>query len=321
MESAIATIERLDNCITTLSKSRLETLKELILGIISAGSVNLKEVCSRFSRGGGDSNYRKVQYFFKEARLKDADVIRYILCHLFLPEEELILAIDRTDWAFGQTRHNLLCISVLYKNTAVPLMVFPLERKGNSNTKIRCEILNKILEVIPCYRIKALLGDREFIGEDWFEALKQRHVSFVMRVRGNMTIGVGDYVGQIEQFDVPDSAKEHGLVHIGKDRFDLSTVKSGGELVAVVSYDVEKPLDLYKQRWGIETGFKCLKTNGFNMEKTHLKHSERIKMLIQICAMAMTVSFGSVKGNDIKIVKKNMDTIASPFLPMPDVSS
>ena len=86
----------------------------------------------------------------------------------------------------------------------------------------------------------------------------------------------------------------------------LSTTYSKEDLIAVVSDNVQNPLDLYKQRWGIETGFKCLKSNGFNLEDTHLKHPKRIKMLVHICAMAMTFLLHQVKEKTNHIIKKNM---------------
>jgi Transposase DDE domain len=311
MESVIKAIESLEFRVTTLGKAKLETLKELVLGVISAKTVNLKEVCSHFSRGNPDSNYRKVQYFFANERLCERELIAYIIENLFHRHEPLTLAIDRTDWAFGQTRHNLLCVSVLYKNTAIPLILFPLERKGNSHSGQRISLIKTLLSVIPVRRIKAILGDREFIGDEWLENLKDLQVPFVMRQRNNTIIACGDYLGTIEAFVKEKTATEHGRVHIGTQMFELSTIYSGDNLVAVISNDVHDPLAHYKQRWGIETGFKCLKTNGFNLEDTHLKHPERITLLVQICAISMCVSFASIPETIEPIVKKNTDT--SPF--------
>lgn len=170
------------------------------------------------------------------------------------------------------------------------MVVFPLERKGNSNCDQRAVLLDKILSAIPRHRIEAIIGDREFMGEGWFKLLKERHMPFVMRIWSNITISQGDFVGSVDQFPRSKQPTDYGKVQIGSRLLDLSTTYSKGELVAVVSSNVRDPLDLYKQRWGIETGFKCLKSNGFNLEDTHLRHPSRIKMLVQICAIAMTFS-------------------------------
>lgn len=298
----------------SVSKSGLSTLKQLCIGLYEAGTVNLQEVCSRFKLGKFASNTRKVERFFKDKSLDDIEVMRYIIDNLFKKDEQLTLAIDRTDWSFGQTRHNLLIISVLYEKTAVPLVTLSLEKKGNSNCDQRVMLLDKILLAIPRHRIKAIIGDREFMGEAWFKLLKERHLPFVMRIRSNITITQGDFVGSVDQFPRSNQATNHGKVQIGLRLLDLSTTYSKEELVAVVSSNVRDPLVLYKQRWGIETGFKCLKSNGFNLEDTHLRHPSRIKMLVQICAIAMTLSFISVRSDRQKIYKKNMDFPPNHFL-------
>ena len=297
----------------SLGKSGLSTLKQLCIGLYEAGTVNLQEVCSRFKSGKFASNTRKVERFFKDKRLEDSEVIRFIVDCLFEKDAQIMLAIDRTDWSFGKTRHNLLIVSVLYGKTAVPLITLSLEKKGNSNCDQRAQLLDKILLAIPRHRIKAILGDREFMGEEWFKLLKERHVPFVMRIRNNITIAQGDFVGPVCDFPTTKQPTEHGKVQIGPRCLELSTTYSKGDLVTVISDNVRDPLGLYKQRWGIETGFKCLKSNGFNLEDTHLRHPERIKMLVQICAIAMSLSFVAVRADQQKIYKKNMDIAINPF--------
>lgn len=288
----------------SLSHGGLSTLKQLCVGFYEAGTVNLQEVCSRFKQGKFSSNTRKVERFFKDKRLNDIEVICYIIDKLFKEGEALTLAIDRTDWSFGKTRHNLLIVSVLYGKTAIPLAILSLEKKGNSSCNHRAELLDKILLAIPRHRIKAILGDREFMGEEWFKCLKERHLPFVMRIRNNMTIGSDDFIGSVHRFPTSQQPTEHGKVQIGSRLLSLSTAYSKDELVAVVSDNVQDPLKLYKQRWGIETGFKCLKSNGFNLEDTHLRYADRIKMLVQICAIAMTIAFIAVRSDQQKIYKK-----------------
>lgn len=297
------------------SRSVIKMVSQLSLGIIEAGTVNLKEVCTRFRSGTQKTNYRAVQRFFQHKSLHNQDVIRYIIDNLFEKDEKITLAIDRTDWSFGQTRHNLLVVSVLYGKTAVPLIILSLESKGNSNCDQRTVLLDKILSVIPRHRIKAIIGDREFMGETWFKLLKQRHLPFVMRIRGNITVAKGSFVGSVSNFPTSKQPKNHGKVQIGSRLLELSTTYSNGDLVAVISNNVSNPLKLYKQRWSIETGFKCLKSNGFNLEDTHLKHPERIKMLVQICAIAMTILFKSVKNEIFDPTKKNMVILKSHSLP------
>lgn len=64
---------------------------------------------------------------------------------------------------------------------------------------------------------------------------------------------------------------------------------SDGKLVILAT--PEKPetaLDDYKERWQIETLFGCLKTRGFDLETTHLKHPERLEKLLAFTAIAFS---------------------------------
>ena len=298
------------------SYSVIKMVHNLCIGLIEARTVNLQEICARFKTGTQKTNYRAIQRFFQHKALNNGDVIRYVIDHLFNPKEELTLAIDRTDWSFGQTRHNLLIVSVLYRGTAVPLITLSLEKKGNSNCDQRKQLLDIILSVIPRHRIKAIIGDREFMGTEWFRILKERHLPFVMRIRRDIVIAKDNFLGEVQDFPGTKHPTEHGKVHIGTHRLDLSTTYSKEELVAVVSDNISDPLALYKQRWGIETGFKCLKSNGFNLEDTHLKHPDRLATLVQICAIAMTLLLRQVKDQTIKISKKNTDIPQSRSLLM-----
>ncbi|HQS84924.1 MAG TPA: transposase [Alphaproteobacteria bacterium] len=71
------------------------------------------------------------------------------------------------------------------------------------------------------------------------------------------------------------------------------TRSSAGELVIVMfnQNKREKILSIYKKRWTIERLFFNSKTNGFNLEDTHLKSLSRIENLMAVLASAMVLSF------------------------------
>ena len=82
-----------------------------------------------------------------------------------LDTEALTLAIDRTEWSYGKTWHNLLIVSVLYEGSAVPLAILPLERKCNSSSQQRIDLIEKSF-VLFLLLIEMIIGDREFIGDN-----------------------------------------------------------------------------------------------------------------------------------------------------------
>jgi hypothetical protein len=274
--------------------------------MLISGTVNLQEVVNNFEHGTPKTNYRVVQNFFATSELHDDDYIKLIIGNLFREEESLTLAIDRTEWSYGETWHNLLIVSVLYGNSAVPIMIKPLCRKGNSSTEQRIEFMEELLRSIPVYRIDAILGDREFIGDKWFRYLSDNAVSFAMRIRDNITV----YADGKCQF-IEDLAHDfHGIVHIGTQQFMLSRKKLSKDALNIISFGRSKPLEFYRRRWGIETGFLQLKTRGFNLEDTHLRMPNRLKLLTQIASMALMISIKTatiIKPKECSS-KKNMDT-------------
>jgi transposase len=73
----------------------------------------------------------------------------------------------------------------------------------------------------------------------------------------------------------------HHLTIVGKK------LKDGSMLI--VCSNANNPthiLSTYKKRWSIESMFKNLKTQGFNMEDTHMTCVQRLKKLMAVVAIA-----------------------------------
>ena len=92
---------------------------------------------------------------------------------------------DRTNRQWGKSHINLLVLSACYKGVAIPLYWIALDKKGNSDTKERKQLIDYFLEGLGRDRMLGLLGDREFIGEDWFDYLTKSQIPFDMRVKKN----------------------------------------------------------------------------------------------------------------------------------------
>ena len=69
---------------------------------------------------------------------------------------------------------NVLTLGVVHHGIAFPLVWIMLDKKGNSNTRERCELWNRFLEIFADRQIDFLSADREFVGEEWFDYLRSR---------------------------------------------------------------------------------------------------------------------------------------------------
>jgi hypothetical protein len=99
------------------------------------------------------------------------------------------LVIDRTRWQ----NLNILRVSVLYYQRAIPVYFELLEKKENSSVCKQIEVLKKIFPVFKNYQAVLLGGrqgrafsEREFCGADLAKWLTETgNVKFVLRVKKN----------------------------------------------------------------------------------------------------------------------------------------
>jgi hypothetical protein len=67
-------------------------------------------------------------------------------------------------------------LSVDYNGIGIPLFWMILNSAGNTKTKQRIQMMQKVIQRIRIDRIKVLLADREFIGEAWFDYLISKNI-------------------------------------------------------------------------------------------------------------------------------------------------
>jgi hypothetical protein len=84
-----------------------------------------------------------------------------------LPKKDsLVLVMDRINWKFGSNNINILMLGVSYKNIAFPILFKMMDKRGNSNTAERIDLIQKFIHCFGKDCIDCLLADREFVGED-----------------------------------------------------------------------------------------------------------------------------------------------------------
>lgn len=142
-------------------------------------------------------------------------------------------------------------------------------------------------------RIKGLLADREFIGDEWMGWLTEQRIPFFIRIRNNSisansqgqrtrvdrlfyTLKPGE-IGQLRQ-----------LRPLGQCQVYLSALRlADGELLIVASRNLDQDaIKIYGLRWEIETLFGCLKGRGFKLEETRVVGCLRIKKLLVLPVVA-----------------------------------
>ena len=280
-----------------LSKSRVETLGLLIIGMLGARTVNLGHIATE--RGGKAlpaSTYRRLQRFFQYVRL-DPDWAVPILAAM-IGTDRWILALDRTNWKVGRTEVNFLVLAAVTRRFRVPLLWVPLPHGGNSATEDRIALMRRYLARFPVSTIRVLLADREFIGAEWFKFLNDNNVPFAIRIRENLR--VTDEAGheltlyarlrlarRTRTFTARMGTRDEAD-QTGAPLFTFAARRLKGEWLIVVSNQPARAaLDAYRKRWAIECLFGDAKTRGLNLEDTRLTNPRKLALLMALVALAI----------------------------------
>ena len=222
MQQSIGLVKKLSESLN-INKHRAECLVNLIVGMITS-TVNLKQVCQHANtEAEAASCYRRFQRFFSEHRFNEENLAPLIWELFFRPNEKVILTIDRTNWEYGSENINIMKVAEVHKGIAAPLMWTVLDKRGSSHTDERIELIDRFISIFGSECIQYPMGDREFIGKNWFKELENKNVKFIIRIKNNTHIPRGN------------------------------GVKTASELVIVATnMRIRTALTKYAQRWQIE---------------------------------------------------------------------
>ena len=283
-----------------LSKSRLETLSVLLIGMINGRTVNLSHIASQFpGRARHASNYRRLQRFFQFIRL-DGDRVALLIVQMLNLHRPRYLALDRTNWKFGTRDVNILVLAIVTRRFRVPLMWSLLDHGGSSSTSRRSALMGRYLKLFGVSTIRMLLADREFIGAEWIEFLIGKKIPFALRLKENQILHFED--GTSRSFRTllrkPQCGTWTGwLAGMKKTQENLLRISAKrigrGELLIIATNTAcsRSAVSAYRKRWGIECLFADTKTRGFNIEDTHMTNPDKIATLLAVIALAATWAY------------------------------
>ena len=143
--------ELLDNKIkkngSQLNKSRLNLMSMVIIALCKVQNVSFHKLAIAFdTESKADSSLRRLQRFIASFQLC-RDLIARLIFELLPEKTNLKLVIDRTNWKFGEQNINIFMLGITYRNVAFPLMFSMLNKKGNSNSKERIELIDRFIRL------------------------------------------------------------------------------------------------------------------------------------------------------------------------------
>lgn len=302
--------------------ARIKTFAELIFAVVKAKTVTLKELAVYVgSKGNLHARIVKLERLFLLQDMDFADLGKIIIKLLGL-QASVRIAIDRTNWQFGTKNLNFFVAAVVWGNISIPLVWLLLDKKGNSSTSERKQLIEQMLRIIPHAMIEMILADREFVGEEWLQYLSAyQNIPFAIRIKKNERIRhanggkvkLNQYFSQMQTGEFRTT--ETNLYQIP---VKITCLQLAKEQLFIASNCLigQEALLAYKQRWSIERSFKSLKTSGFNIEDTHITDLKKLRKLFAIVsvALALCVIAGEIK-NKVKpiVIKKHGRKLYSTF--------
>ena len=256
-----------------------------------------------------------------------------ILLFLFHTCPHCHLVLDRTNWEYGKTHKNILCIGAIYYGCFIPLVWLDLNKAGNSTMQVRLDLIKRLksqwLEILP-FPALHLSGDREFIGDFWLRELVKQQIQFVIRIKNNRKClvwfnnGIKNREVKIKvlhRYMVKKGVRSHEIILAGDYIAQLIVLENTAPqpdepflyLITNVD-DIDQAAQLYRMRWKIECCFKHLKTNGFNLESQAFTAPHKIEILMSVLVLvyAMAIYEGviihqteQIKTKTYKIKDKN----------------
>ena len=300
--------------------AHIKLISLFMMALCKAKTVCFSKLSTCFdSPAKAESCLRRIQRFFAKHSICQ-DLVAKFIFQMLPKKEKYRLAIDRTNWKFGNTDINIFMLAVVHDGVAYPLLFSMLPKKGNSNSQERIDLVQRYVNLFGSDNIDCLLADREFVGERWIGWLNENGIRYHIRVRENFWAlnpknGKRVKVSWIfNHLKVGQADYFHHIFYVKGQACYLSGSRIKGhdgkpELQIIISFNrPENAVAAYRQRWQIETMFKAMKSAGFNIEDTHLSDIERIGKLLLIVMMAFVWcynigEFVNLHLNPIRILK------------------
>lgn len=283
--------------------ARVKFFVFIICALCKVQTVGFEKLATAFdSNASTNSSLRRIQRFMA-TYLLDIDMISLLIFRLLPHKLPFRLAMDRTNWKFGQLNINVLVLAVVYHGVAFPLLFKMLPKFGNSNTNERIELIERFIRLFGSETLDCLTADREFVGERWIKYLNENRIRYYIRIRENFWV-LQPHNGKrvkaswlFANLPLNGCRVNQRIVSLNDQLCYLSASKGKdkdgkSELQIVISFNKpEDALEIYKERWQIETAFRALKSSGFNIEDTHLTEIERIEKLFALVLVAFTWAY------------------------------
>lgn len=279
---------------------------------------NLRDEVGKISKkyqSRSESHYKRLTRFLTHYCSGDlwSSVLKYGLD--LLNKDAILCYLDATEWAIGKFKLHVLVLAIDYNGVAIPIYFKVYNHKGVLSEEERVSFLKSATSF--CKLINStIIADREFIGDKYFHCFDGLSINFVSRLRKGQykanLIGNRSY-DQLQKRALK-KGKSSSLIIVNDLKYRLWVVKNATNdpsepLVFILTNTLNKTNipNLYRLRWKIETLFKHLKTNGYNLEDLRVTNLDKIRLIISMIVLVYILSvLTALEERRKKTVKKKI---------------
>jgi len=293
--------------------TRVRNLAWLLAGIFQSKSVHLSKVASQIpGQAMLVSITRRLDRFLENPDFRVRDWYEPIVKRLLAQRtgQTYQLIVDGSKVGFG---HQFLVITLAYRRRAIPLVwMWVRSRRGHSTSGRQLALLGYIHRLLPVDASVLVLGDSEFGAIEVLKQLDQWGWKYVLRQKGSHLVRENDQSPWVALGSFLSKAGESlWLGHRQLTQLHAYSVnvlahwKLGEKepwLLATNLPTLREALRAYERRMWIEEMFGDLKSNGFDLESTHLRSVFKLHRL----TFVVVLLFLELVTSGSKIIKNGL---------------
>ena len=270
--------------------TRIRNFSWLMVGLYESRSVHLSKVAEKIpGHASLPSLTRRMRRLLDNRAIRVRDWYEPIAKSIIdrLACGEIRLMIDGSKVGFG---HQLLLVAIAYRRRAIPLAwTWVKGSRGHSTVHKQKALLSYVRTLIPAENKVLLVGDAEFGEVEVQKLLEKWHWRYVLRQKGRYLLRPkGQAHSQRLDSLVQNAGRSVWLEDCrltAKYAYPVNFLaywKPGENdpwLLATNLKSSQATRKAYQRRMWIEEAFGDMKSNGFDLESTHLRHFSRLSRL------------------------------------------
>jgi hypothetical protein len=320
-------LKRIQKFTSSVTKGLLPTqqatLAQMVCGLLVCRSLILAEIARGFETTVAfPHNLKRVERYVSNPRLQSLQcqqvIARRLLRQLhhrlqLKPRQPLEIIIDWTSvWPY-----QVLSALVPVAGRAVPVLQWAIARdhlKAQQNT-IEMQFIAALRGCLPKHWRVVIVADRGFQRVAFLQYLDAQGFSYVIRLKGDACVEVGNYSGKLREYPVQvgQCFKLSKVTYHKRQRYELKVVlnceKRDGKvcswmLATNLGLTAKQTVAIYARRFWCEESFRDQKQE-FELEGVRVKQASRLENLLLVLAIAvMILAVIGMRGNKLACAEK-----------------